>query len=441
MLASRKSSIVIWIAVPLLLSLALLPRNILALGTWSSGYSDIAPPVPTITTYVVIVTVSFFAVILRTRRRYISAPMSICLIVLSFMTVFIWDGTAAQWSGLIVLAAGAMAWTIGRFVGSRLPSEPRATTIFLGAILLILLIQLAIAFAQRNGVLIPGWLTSEGRLAVAWTGRATGTLGHPANLSKIALLFLILVLPWTVTPRTVHRRLAWLIVCACVILGLVTISRSNILAMAAILFLWLLAAPGKLSLVQRLSGLLVMLFAGIFLTGDVVLRFLDDPEGGARPALFSAGIAQILRDPAVGTGLNSYIDVVAPFSSETALGYPVHNAFVLAIAEMGIVAGVLFFVPMLHLTADAVRNMRHYDALYSCRAFLCSAPGLVLVLWTGWGLLNSQYLILWFFLGGIYRSSILYGRDIISRPTEEPLSHVDPRVAGKNPRGTIGTHY
>lgn len=407
---SRKTTVFLLAIIPLMFSLAVFPRNLLAFGSDDNYLSDLAPSVPTVTTVVLIVSIVALAIRLKTSHKLFPREFVPFIGFALFCAIFIWDGSQAQWSGFIVIITGILGWSIGQFAGYRMRIDHKAASYFLLILTCILLIQLAIAFGQRAGLMMPSWLTSQGRLTVESTGRATGTLGHPANLSKIALLFLIIALPWTVSNVKKHRRLGWAVVVLSMFLALVTISRSNIMAMAIILVLWILVLPGRVSIVQRIGTLCAICALGLFFARDLVGRFLDDPAGGARPELLVAGIEQIKRAPWFGTGLNAYIPTVSPFSPETALGYPVHNTFVLMFAEMGIVAGVLFVVPLAKLAIGALQRIRYPESIYWSRAFLCSLPGMLIVLITGWGFFNSHYLALWFFASGLYAAGIGFRR-------------------------------
>lgn len=251
---------------------------------------------------------------------------------------------------------------------------------------------------------MPVWLTSEGRLDVAVTSRAIGTLGHPANLSKVAFLLMLVLLPLTAsTYRTVRRWAVGGIVVA-VLLASITISRANILAVVLTLVLWLIWSPRGLTLGQRLFLLTGLASVSLLALPTVIDRFVDDPDGGARPELLGAGLNQISTNLWGGTGLNSYILKVSEFDPATRLGYPVHNTFLFVLAEFGLVCAILFFIPLLVM---AIRAFRRVVGLASfatpwARTFICAAPGFLIITLTGWGMASGSSLILWFLINGYF---------------------------------------
>ena len=134
---------------------------------------------------------------------------------------------------------------------------------------------------------------------------------------------------------------------------------------------------------------------------DLQLRQEQDPRGGYRGDIWAVAMEQIKSSPWVGTGPNSYSEVVGRHDPLAAHGFPVHNSFLYPIAEVGIPLALIFFSPLLLTLFNSLKNTLKNKSLDLRTAALISIlPGLIIIGWTGWGLGNSDALPLWFMAFG-----------------------------------------
>lgn len=407
LLATRRT-VTLWVAMPILVSTALFQREIWAGDVTTNPLPDIAAGHLQLTTYTLAAIMAVLSLGLFGRYIPFSGIHIIVIVMIAVMITFGWGDKPHQWSGFMVLFCASVAWAVGRALGKEIRSAPTVMLAMLRAIVVILAIQLALSLAQLAGLQFPGWLTavSERSDDIESTGRAVGTMGHPANLSKIAVLFTVLVLPFTAHGNRKIQRLALLVIGLSVALSGVTISRANILAIVGTIVLWILISPRGVHVRTRVTVLIFTILGTLAFAGDVIARFGEDPVGGSRSQLLDAALEQVSRTPWSGTGINSYIPVVAAFDRWTALGYPVHNTTLLAVAEFGIPLGFLWFLPLVSLWAYAALRFLHRDRSPVTRAILCSIPAVLVVTQTGWGMLSAGYLSLWFLISGFQRGSL-----------------------------------
>jgi O-antigen ligase len=204
--------------------------------------------------------------------------------------------------------------------------------------------------------------------------------------------------------------------------------RANILAAFTTIIFWALLSGRRRSLALRLGLPLIVVLAALPFAGSIAKRIEEDPNGGPRAGLTATAYEQIDREP-WGVGPNSYVAVVSAYSSVVALGYPVHNTFLLTAAELGIPGAILFWLPIAGLLVLAIRSRRRDGFAGSFAiAILASAPGLYVVNATGWGMLSLFPLPLWFLVCGIAYSQFVPRKR--SRGTSRIRSAPRPTTSG-----------
>lgn len=388
----------------------LFPKRVL--GTPEAGITGIATPIPTLSTYSALIVIGVAGLVATypswTRLRLIPVSMTLFSVTLLALYALAWDRTGAQTSGLLQLGSGVGAWAIGSVVGRRLFVDERAVRLFTTGLLAIVSLEAVVAFAQTIGVPIN---PMDADTAALMGDRVNGTLNHPNNLGKAMLISMIISLGLAGSPDTSNRRRA----IAAALVALLPLAlgqgRANVAAALFLLVLWALFGTGRRNLAVRLGIPLVAVAIVLPFTGTLIDRLQTDPEGGARNRLAEAAAAQISRAPLTGTGPNSFVTIVGDYDAVVGSGYPVHNAFLLTVAELGAVAGALFWLPVLGLAAGAWRARRYptYAGAFAT-TILASLPGLYLVNATGWALLSSSLLPLWFFACGLGYAAIRLGK-------------------------------
>lgn len=393
---------------PIAVACALFPRQVWAGDKTSNPLPDIAYGNFQITTYLLAATAAALIVPLQRTRLRIAFPHAIFFLALVIMTTALWGNHPHHWSGVLVVGAGLLTWAVGRSHVLSMESRSGAAFLILVTIAAILMMQAVLALAQTAGAELPTWLTgvNERTLSIEESGRGVGTLGHPANLSKLSVLFTFVSLPFTVSPSARMRRLALLNVSLALAVAGLTVSRANIFAVGIVVGLWVLFAPRMLRLRTRLFIMGAGIIAALSFYENIVRRFLEDPEGGERRNLQRAVWEQFGLTPFSGTGVNSYIQVVGQWDPWTATGYPVHNTFLLAAAEFGIPAAVLLFAPLAFLWLRAILNVLASRKLPWSLSTVLSIPATLAVTVTGWGMLSGGYFALWMFVCGIQAAGV-----------------------------------
>ncbi|GAA3698145.1 hypothetical protein GCM10022377_08850 [Zhihengliuella alba] len=319
----------------------------------------------------------------------------------------VWEGSALQWSGLIALALGVLAWAFGRVVGREIFANNASARYLMIAMAGILTLQLGVSAAQLLGLEVPSWLTGTDRTLEGLIGRASGTVGHPANLAKIAFITCLIALPFTLSKGRKVRFWAWTVVGLGLVTSGLTISRANLAAHFLLIGLWIVTLPGKARFMVRLaSGVALAVLALIFLP-PLLERFEMDETGGQRPVLLDAAWMQLSQNLWTGTGPNSYISVVGGFDAATASGLPVHNAFLLYTAELGLTLAVVFYAPILLLLLRSLRRAgRRGSQLSAAKVLVFALPGYLMITLTGWSLMANFSLVATMLTFGILDAAV-----------------------------------
>lgn len=376
---------------------------------------DIAPSSLALQTQIVAFMLAAIVLLLGRARMRFSVALTVFSVLLTGAMFTSWaGGTVPQWSGYFALIGAVLAYGVGWAVGRDVFARGELARFFLAVVLLVLLVQLAVAMLQLIGVPLPTGLVNSDRTLEQTVGRVSGTIGHPANLSKVTFVLMLLSLPFTAAADRKIRGLAFLCVALAALLGGLTVSRANLVAMFVLLAAWILTFPGRTRVGTRALGTIALIGATAMFAPLVLERFQDDAEGGLRPLLLDAAMRQLGSDYVVGTGPNAYIAVVGQFDAATASGYPVHNAFLLLTAELGWVLAALFFLPLLALVGwSLLRIGRSSVYLQVPRVVIYATPGIGVIFVTGWGMISVLIIGLWMFAVGFLSSA----REGVSLPS------------------------
>jgi hypothetical protein len=406
--AGRRPGWPVLALIVLLCSLILLPKSFS--HDPHPNHSGIAQSAPSIATYTAVVLAIGYVLLLRIlyRPRARGLPVS-AFVFLGFLTVgltTIWHGTDEQLAGALQLSLGFCAWFVGGQLGPLILCQARRVRWIAGTIAGLVGIETLVTLLQRAGIRI---FPMKPALAVLMGDRTNGTTNHPDNLGKVLLLLLILSLGLMGTTDARARRFLWIAVVLMFIpLGL-SEGRANILAALTTIVFWAVLSGRRRSLSIRVGVPLVVVLVFLPFAGSIAKRLEEDPNGGPRAGLAATAYEQIHRQP-WGVGPNSYVSVVSAYNSVVAKGYPVHNAYLLTAAELGILGAILFWLPVAGLLALAVvsRKRQGYAGSFAI-AILASVPGLYVVTTTGWAMLSLFLLPLWFLINGIAYSQ--FGSD------------------------------
>lgn len=377
------------LALLFLIGSAVFPRQLTSSG--NIAYTGIAAPKPVLT--VGIVTLLLFLIMSRQRFDFSPfrafAPFVIYLLVGMFA---VWDTDSISISGFLHYLVVILAIIVGSTIGSRLIDNKESLRFFVRVVFYILLLQLIVCVLQFMGV--PIFSLNENMQAIMGS-RVNGTLNHPNNLGKIAFILAPLAM---LGLRTMDRQIKKLSVLSLIfVVSLVGFSqgRANIIAVAMLLFGFIIF---NREIKYRFAVVIVAALGSIPLALTLLNRFEEDPLGGSRMHMTDIAMHQIRQSPFFGIGPNKYVDVVGKYDALTAAGLPVHNSFLLVIAEIGIIGCILFFLPILGLS---IRGLRHStgggDRLLSVLFVVAS----IILFATGWGMVSTYILPLWGFVLGV----------------------------------------
>jgi len=182
-----------------------------------------------------------------------------------------------------------------------------------------------------------------------------------------------------------------------------TLSRTNILAALMIIIIWGLLLPGTRTLGARLAMPLIAAVVVLPMAGLLLDRFAEDPEGGARPRLMEAGLRVLEQNVLTGVGPNGFVDIASVTEPAVKqLGLPVHNTFILAAAEVGVIGALVLALPLLVALITAVVRFGDKDPTRAAfaRSVLIVGAGIIFVGSTSWGMLQIPALDLTYFLFG-----------------------------------------
>jgi O-antigen ligase len=321
------------------------------------------------------------------------------------LLLVVWGNTPSQWSGLKLYATAIVSFGIGRWLSEEITE--RSAFVVVCACLVTCGLQFVVAFAQSRGVT----LLRVSNDAAHWIGggRMTGLYSHPALLGRSVFLLFCFLLPLSLCGRSITRRLALVALALGSVATLLTLSRANALAIGVAVILWVILSGRATSILTRLGVIAVA--GGLVALNTTAItgleaRQAEDPYGGFRDPILTIGLGQIKRAPLTGTGPNSYTEVVGRYDHFAASGFPLHNSFLYPIAELGIPLGIVLLAPVLITLVQTARRIATRKTLDVRSATLFSVlPGIVVIAWTGWGLMTVEALPLWFMAFGFLSSS------------------------------------
>jgi hypothetical protein len=387
----------------------------------------ISPAIPSFSTYsVVLFSLALYFTIRGKANRFsgLIVPL-LCFLPIGF--AFAWPDIPQVWSGLLHMAAIASAWVVGLAIG-RAIMDDNVGRRFLVALLFGLAVVLAGSVLWQ--LLVSGLSGSE------YGNRATGIFGHPATMGKLSIALLALVLPLTRSVDLLCRRLSLAAFVLLLIATAPTLSRANILGFGIVVVVWLVLLRGERTLAIRL-GLPVFLFVALLpFLGLLLSRFERDAEGGDRPALLAAGLRVIQVHLWGGVGPNGFVPEAE--KSElivAATGFPVHNTFLLAVAELGLTGAGLLFLPLVFSLGVAIRHLRALDQVGDVsRAVVAVLAGVIFVGLTGWGYLQGPVVQLTFFVVAVNLAAMQPAARASGEAQGDGLTaEPEPRTGGSAP--------
>jgi hypothetical protein len=365
------------------------------------GWVGIAGGGPAVMTYTaaIAVVLSFAAI-----NRGVSGTWGPVLPILVFLVVWypaFWSHTPTIKGGLLHLVTATAAWAAGGIISRLAEQRTSGTRVVATWLLGWAAFESILCVAQYAGA--PLFPRADGPTDdPTLDGRIGGTLDHPSTIGKAIFLLLMIGLPLlNAEDRTVRRRASLSMVLMIIPLVL-SGGRANAAAALALVILTLVLEPGPRRWSRRLRLGGILLVAGILSAGFWAQRFETGEHGETRAHLTSVALEFMSRhwNWVTGTGPNTYVGAVGPYDSLTATGWPVHNVYLLAAVELGLIGAVLLAIPL----ASAVRagwrgrscpGRRGAQA----RVLLAYVPGMVMITTTGWGMMGSMFPAWMFTLG------------------------------------------
>lgn len=382
-------------------------------------YVGIAPPSPRLAVSTLSLVV-LAAVGWRYRGESLGRMALAVIPLMLFLVLSItvsWGTDPIVVSGSLHLLAGAAAWICGGILAQLVRIRPDGTSVLVRWILAYVLLQAAVCMLQFVGFPIfdaGGLVVQDAALA----GRAGGTLGHPSTVGKALVLLMLLILPLASASEPSVRRKALL----ALVLTLVplALSAGRVNAAAALCALVLYAVLDRGQSRWRVRGWVFasLTAAGLLTFGLWARRFAMGEDGTFRQH-FSATALRYIEENSlvVGSGPNTYMAAVGPTDPLAAQGWIVHNFFLLAVVELGVVGAAALCLPMVAVMLRAVLTWRTDGPPGdSARAMLCLAPGLVLMMLTGWGMMSGM-LIPFLLVIGFVHAQLVASRNVRAMTT------------------------
>ncbi len=388
-----------------MLSFVLSPHLLTVAGS-DFTHVGIAPGTLRVETFAVVLVGALAVTARRSSRAWIRVgfiSFLVCLIV----GLSTWGFDARHLSGAVNLAFAWLAFLLGARLASDGWRSGRQYRSFSWAIASLLVIETAVSAAQNIGVNIH-FRPESANVGIA--DRSIGTFDHPGTLGKFCALWLLLALPGLRSSDKTQRRLSAFIIFASLAASGFTEARANTVALIASLFIWSLLGSARANSVaasrRPLSGRRLIFGAATILFAvpaavTSLERFAVDAHGGSRGHFLAVGLPFVRSNLVRGLGVNSYVEVVGQVDRLTRLGYPIHNAFLLLIAELGLVPALAFFLPIIVTTGACLKRIGvPGEARLWSRAYVACLPGLLLIAATGWGMAADTTVVCWLFTTG-----------------------------------------
>jgi O-antigen ligase len=359
--------------------------------------NGIAPSTLTIYLSDVLLVCSVVAIWAQNGRLKIGWTVAAFLLPATVLLFTAWGNDPAQWSGIKLYLTAIISFAIGRWLSTNLTEK--GALALASACAVICGLQFLLTVAQSAGIM----LIHAGRQdSGEWVreGRMVGLYVHPGIVGKTIFLLFCFLLPLTSSANAATRRLAYTALTLGSVTILLTLSRANAVALTAAVVIWVIFTGRATSIVNRLAivgGVAAIIVVSTNAAQGLQDREAQDPNGGYRDPIFAVGMNQIQSQPLTGTGPNYYLQAVSQYDHYAAEGWPLHNTFLLAIAELGIPLAIVFFSPLLMAIGSAAKRTVQTKKLDPTSvALLAVLPGVITIGWTGWGLLSSESVPLWF---------------------------------------------
>lgn len=357
--------------------------------------TTLAAPDLEVHAYHLVILASLFLIPDILRRRNVSFPLLLVPLGLLAIAVAQANLTVLVSAGIVQWAFAALAWPLGAWVAEQRRIGRLDDRMFVLAVLTPVAANVAAVALQLFG----GRAVSSIALGSGSLERVSGLEGHSGNLGKVLLLLLILLLPLTTSRDAVSRRLATTGIVFIVIVTGLTYSRANMLGVGAAILIWFVMQPGA-SIARRVGLPVVAAACALPFVNTLLLRNNYDPTGGSRPTLTAAAWNQIHQTLMWGIGPNNYQNRVGVDSPISAV-LPVHNTFLLTLAEAGLVMSIVIAYPLVRMVLRCLTNVRGAGIGRSqAVAFIATLPGLAVIALTGHGLVTDHIMLLLFFILG-----------------------------------------
>lgn len=353
----------------------------------------ISGPVPEIRTFTLTVGVAAVAFLLagHVGKRALLWLPAVAWIFLGM--VEFWSGTPEQVAGVIQLVVGIGGWMVGLSLGRG--SAMGGGRVVALVVLAIISIEAVVSVVQFAGLPLNELSAAD---AAILGNRTNGTLNHPDNLGKVIFLLLTLVLPLTKASEASVRRLAVASLTVAFVPLALAQGRANMFSCLALILVWVVLQPKGEKVAGSQAILMGALLASLLAVGSLFTRFQEDPGGGVRGEILALAMKRLPDLLAHGTGPNAYVTYMAP---KTGSYIPVHNSFVLVLAELGLLGALAFFLPLvIAIVWCLARRLAPGRRGDHARALLASLPGILLIGNTGWGMMGTSVLSLWLLVWG-----------------------------------------
>lgn len=345
-----------------------------------------------------------------------------------------WGRSAEQNAGIAHLCTGLLAWLVGSSCSSLLQGDPEArerTAKFLTGVLAV---QAVVVVGQIVGLDVNPMSAEQSSLL---EGRYNGLLSHPGLLANSTLVVFTLIL--ALRDSSTSWRSGRMATTFALVIGICIAaeSRAQILGAFLLLTVWSFLTYGQRAPRGKRFGALGIAVVGLIMSYPVLLRrFEEDPTGGSRGILQDVGWQAMLDHPLIGVGPNSYVSVIGLSDALTASGVPVHNAFLLSAAELGIAGAVALWLPVLWTFVRGFRLRKQTGVVgTSAVASVAFFIPFMLSAFTGWGMLaDPLWALVMVMMGAIYGLMAPAG---VATQTVNPAVRHPVAVVGK-PRRRVG---
>jgi len=258
--------------------------------------------------------------------------------------------------------------------------------------------------------------------------RASGTFPHPQMLAMYVCMFLpLFVAAGVLRERPAIRAGRVLALLAAAVALILTFSRMGWLAggigSVLVVFTTSLSRRYRRQVVRVGAALLLILLVTIPLWATIARNFTVERAGSELNIiadLYRVAFNMIRAHPLDGIGINNFSFVIQQYDTTGISSFyaaPVHNLFVLAFAEMGLLGGLGFATVMAVPAIGLWRARRRLDHEGRCLAtgLLGGLLAFAVLSLTGWTYYSIQTPV-WFFLG-MALSAATGGLDIAERRT------------------------